>query len=160
GVFSHAVENTLDAVEAAAAGGPDFVEIDVQQTADGGFVVFHDSTLNRLAGDPRRVADLTTRELRQVTIRQNGREDRIPTPAAVLARANQLDQKLFIELKTHGNESENYLENLVALLDRYDALDTVRVGSFNRRIIEEFAQLEPTVPAGLLISLALGRAPA
>src|SRR5690606_7015002 len=94
-IVSDVVENTLGALEAAAEGDPDFVEIDVQETLDGGFVVFHDSTLGRLAGDTRRIADLTTQEVRQVTIRQNGLEDRIPTLDAVLARANQLDQKLF-----------------------------------------------------------------
>jgi len=160
GVFSEAIENTLGALEAAAEGEPDFVEIDVQETRDGGFVVFHDSTLGRLAGDTRRISDLTTQEVRQVKIRQNGLEDRVPTLDAVLARANQLQQPLFIELKVHGRESEDYLENLITVLDRYGALDTVHVASFDKEVIEEFARLQPTVPAGLLISLALGRAPA
>lgn len=160
GVFSEAVENTLGALEAAAEGEPDYVEIDVQETRDGGFVVFHDSTLGRLAGDTRRIADLTTQEVRQVTIRQNGLEDRIPTLDAVLARANELEQPLFIELKLHGSESDEYLPNLIEVLDRYDSLDSVHVASFNKQVIEEFAQLAPTVPAGLLVSLALGRAPA
>lgn len=160
GIVPDAVENTLGALEAATVGGPDYVEIDVQETLDGGFVVFHDTTLARLAGDPRRVADLTTQELRQLTIHQNGQEDRIPTLDAVLARATQLDQPLFIELKINGGESDDYLANLIDLLDRYNALDTIRVASFDKEIIEEFARLEPTVPAGLLVTVALGRAPA
>ena len=160
GVFSHAVENTIAAVEAAAVGGPDFVEIDVQQTADGRYVVFHDLTLRRLAGDPRRVADLTMRELRQIPIVQDGVEDRIPTLDAVLARADDLDQPVFVELKIHGDETDDFLEGIIEALERHNALDTVRVASFDRGVIEQFELLQPTVPTGIVVSLALGRAPA
>jgi glycerophosphoryl diester phosphodiesterase len=160
GIVDRTVENTLAAVEAASAGDPDLVEIDVQQTADGRFVVFHDLTLSRLAGDPRRIADLTMRELRQIPIVQDGVQDRIPTLDAVLAHANRLDQPLFIELKVHGGETDDYLEQIIEALERHDALDTARVASFDRDVIERFALLEPTVPVGLVVTLALGRAPA
>jgi len=160
GVFDAAVENTVAAVDAAAAGHPDFVEIDVQETANGGFVVFHDRTLRRLAGDPRRVSDLTTHELRDVVLRQNGREDRIPSLGEVLERARELDQPLFLELKPHGHESPRYLENLIAVLRHHQALDRVRIASFDQELVERFARLEPRVPAGLLVTLNLGRAPA
>jgi len=160
GVFDSAVENTLAAVEASTQARPDFVEIDVQETRDGGFVVFHDATLRRLAGDSRRVADLTARELTEVELRQNGREDRIPRLGEVLDLARALDQQLFIELKVHGGESPRYLENLVAVLRHHQALDRVRVASFDQEVVERFARLEPQVPAGLLVNLNLGRAPA
>lgn len=159
GVVAQTVENTLAAVEAASYGDPDFVEIDVQQTADGRFVVFHDLTLRRLAGDPRRVADLTMRELRQIPIVQDGIQDRIPTLDAVLALANRLDQPLFVELKIHGGETDDHLEQIIEALERHDALETARVASFDRDVIERFALLEPTVPVGIVITLALGRAP-
>ena len=49
------VENTISAAEAAIAGGY-AIECDVQGTADGGAVVFHDHTLDRTtdAGGPVR----------------------------------------------------------------------------------------------------------
>lgn len=159
GVFASAVENTVAAVEAAAVGNPDFVEIDVQQTRDGNFVVFHDATLRRLADDPRRVSEMTTSQLVNTTIRQDGREDRIPTLSTVLARASKLEQPLFLELKIHGRESEDYLERLVALIDRYDARDHVRLASFDRAVVERIAAEYPTIPAGLLVTLNLGKAP-
>jgi glycerophosphoryl diester phosphodiesterase len=159
GVVSHTVENTIAALEAASLGNPDFVEIDVQQTADGRYVVFHDLTLRRLAGDPRRVADLTMRELRQIPIVQDGVEDRIPTLDAVLARADRLDQPVFVELKIHGSETDGFLEGIIEALERHNALDTARVASFDRGVIERFGELEPTVPTGIVVSLALGRAP-
>lgn len=160
GVFSNAVENTISALEAAAVGEPDYVEIDVQQARGGELVVFHDATLRRLAGDSRRISDLTAAELAEIPIRQGGSVDRIPTLAAVLERAQQLDQPLFLELKIHGRETPTYFDRLIIELERYDALDTVRIASFDRDVIERFALRQPTVPAGLLVSLNLGRAPA
>lgn len=58
-----APENTLAAVEQAMVDRADYVEIDVRLTADGGVVLYHDRSLQRLTGDPRNVRDLTLEEL-------------------------------------------------------------------------------------------------
>jgi glycerophosphoryl diester phosphodiesterase len=50
-------ENTLASVRAALQLGVDFVEIDVQETADGELIVFHDYRLNRICGIRSRVRD-------------------------------------------------------------------------------------------------------
>jgi glycerophosphoryl diester phosphodiesterase len=52
-------ENTLASVRAALVLGVDFVEIDVQETADGELIVFHDYRLNRICGVRGRVRDKT-----------------------------------------------------------------------------------------------------
>jgi glycerophosphoryl diester phosphodiesterase len=59
-------ENTAAAFAAAHAAGVDYIETDCQVTADGDVVLFHDSTLERLVGDPRAVRDIRTRELREI----------------------------------------------------------------------------------------------
>ena len=59
---SIAPENSLAAFAAACEAGYG-IELDLQLTADGQVVVVHDSDLERVAGDPRRVADLTYAEL-------------------------------------------------------------------------------------------------
>ncbi|HZZ35853.1 MAG TPA: glycerophosphodiester phosphodiesterase family protein, partial [Caulobacteraceae bacterium] len=51
-------ENSLGAFQAACAAGYG-IELDVQLTADGEAVVFHDSTLERMTGQPGRIADHT-----------------------------------------------------------------------------------------------------
>lgn len=60
-------ENTLAAFARAAALGLD-VETDVHASADGVPVLSHDPDLLRVAGDPRRVADTTWRELARVRV--------------------------------------------------------------------------------------------
>lgn len=57
-------ENSAVAFAAAQAAGAAYIETDCRVTADGDVVLFHDDTLTRLAGDDRRVVDVTTRELR------------------------------------------------------------------------------------------------
>jgi len=58
GVHGDAVENTMAAFEAAVALEAHGVELDVRVTADDAVVVFHDADLQRLASDPRRVAEV------------------------------------------------------------------------------------------------------
>lgn len=56
-------ENSAAAFAAAQAAGAEYIETDCQVTADGDVVLFHDSTLERLVGDPRPVRTVRTREL-------------------------------------------------------------------------------------------------
>lgn len=59
-------ENTAASFAAAHAAGAEYIETDCQVTADGDVVLFHDSTLQRLAGDPRPVSSVRTKELRDL----------------------------------------------------------------------------------------------
>ncbi|WP_435744755.1 glycerophosphodiester phosphodiesterase family protein [Microbacterium sp. PMB16] len=59
-------ENSAASFAAAHAAGVEYIETDCQVTADGDVVLFHDETLQRLVGDPRRVRDVRTRELRSI----------------------------------------------------------------------------------------------
>jgi glycerophosphoryl diester phosphodiesterase len=59
-------ENSAAAFAAAHAAGAEYIETDCQVTADGDVILFHDSTLTRLTGDPRPVREVRTRELRML----------------------------------------------------------------------------------------------
>ena len=79
------VENTLSAADAAIAG--NFViECDVQDTADGEAVVFHDHTLERLTDQHGPVRARTAAELTGLAIAATA--DRIPTLQTFLERVN------------------------------------------------------------------------
>ncbi|HWS52439.1 MAG TPA: glycerophosphodiester phosphodiesterase family protein [Microbacterium sp.] len=56
-------ENTAASFAAAQAAGAEYIETDCQVTADGDVVLFHDETLLRTVGDPRRLSEVGTREL-------------------------------------------------------------------------------------------------
>lgn len=61
-------ENTIAAFRAAVDAGADYVESDIQVTADGVPVLFHDDDLARIAADPRKIADLSWAELSQIVL--------------------------------------------------------------------------------------------
>src|SRR5260221_12347104 len=75
-------ENSLGAFQAACAAGYG-IELDVQLTADGEAVVFHDGNLKRMTGREGRVADHTADELAAMPLA--GGEETIPTLADALA---------------------------------------------------------------------------
>lgn len=66
------VENSLAAFAAAHAVGVTYVESDCHLTSDGVVVLFHDDDLVRVAADPRKVADVTHRELTHIMADRGG----------------------------------------------------------------------------------------
>jgi glycerophosphoryl diester phosphodiesterase len=63
-----APENTMAAFESAVALGVRYLETDTHLTKDGILVAFHDDRLDRVAGHPGRIADLTWPELRAIEL--------------------------------------------------------------------------------------------
>jgi glycerophosphoryl diester phosphodiesterase len=61
-------ENTVAAFERAARLGYRYVETDVHSTTDGVAVVFHDRTLDRVAGRPGRIGALSWADVRTVRV--------------------------------------------------------------------------------------------
>jgi glycerophosphoryl diester phosphodiesterase len=62
------IENTLPSIRAAFAAGADIVEFDVQPTADGHFVVFHDWTLDCRTNGSGRTRDHTLAALKALDV--------------------------------------------------------------------------------------------
>ncbi|MBI5063724.1 MAG: hypothetical protein HZB87_09760 [Desulfatitalea sp.] len=63
GARDEAPENTRSAFTRALGYPIDGIELDVQMSADGRCVIYHDATLRRVGGGGRRVADLTLAQL-------------------------------------------------------------------------------------------------
>lgn len=125
-----APENTMEAFEHAVGLGYVFLETDVHATRDGELVAFHDETLDRLAGRPGSVNQLSSDELRQVRIAERYR---IPFLADLLAAWPRA--RVNIDPK-----SDRAAELLPAVLTRADAIDRVCVGSFSGRRLARLRQ--------------------
>ena len=72
GEDSSVFDNSALSIAAADAAGAEYVETDCRATADGDAVLFHDETLQRLLGDPRPVAEVTTAELARLFAAHGG----------------------------------------------------------------------------------------
>ncbi|MBS1673419.1 MAG: glycerophosphoryl diester phosphodiesterase membrane domain-containing protein [Actinobacteria bacterium] len=160
GFVDGGVENTIGALEAAHAAGADLVEMDVQQTSDGGWVLMHDNDLTRLAGIAGSVGRMTLAEATAVTVHDEaGHAERIPSLEAYLRRADELDQPLLIEVKLHGGESRGFVAGLLALIDRVDGADQHIYHSLSADVVAEMKRLRPELTVGFIVPLAFGGVP-
>jgi glycerophosphoryl diester phosphodiesterase len=89
-------ENSLGAFQEACAAGYG-IELDVQLSADGEAMVFHDDDLQRMTGVPGRIGDRTAADLAE--LRLNGSDEGIPTLAETLALVGHRAM-VHVELKT------------------------------------------------------------
>jgi glycerophosphoryl diester phosphodiesterase len=67
------VENTIAAFDHAVSCGVDRIELDVRVTGDGVPVIFHDESLQRLAGDARALVDCDWETLKLVSLSDGSR---------------------------------------------------------------------------------------
>ena len=140
------VENTVAAFRAAIDAGADGVELDVRLCRSGEVVVFHDETLERLAGHPDRVADLSWDELKQISL-DGGR--RIPTLLQVLM-ALPTTCLVNVEVKTEKWSWPGRLVRATAEVVKRVGGDRVLVSSFDPKALVLMRQRSPETPRGLL----------
>lgn len=140
-------ENSPSAIRAALEAGYG-IEIDVQGTADGQAVVFHDEWMERLTEATGFVKDYTAAELGRIRLRDC--DDCIPTlPEVLTLVAGRVP--LLIEIKDqtdHMVETDGRLEAAVArALETYQG--PVAVMSFNPHAVANMARLAPAIPRGI-----------
>lgn len=155
----NAVENTVEAIESAAHAGADYSEIDIQETKDKKFIVFHDLTLRRLGGSSKRVADMTLKELQQIEVHSGTYSSKIATLEEIIATAKKNKIDLLIEVKLHGAESGDMVNNLIALLKKEQVTDKYLVQSLNQPIMEKIEKTDPTLKTGIILALNIGNLP-
>lgn len=134
GGSAHALENTVEAFAAARAAGADGIECDLQLSGDGSLVVFHDATLERLAGERRRVDAMPLRELRSVGLTADGRRGRIATPDEMVDAVG-IGMLLDLEIKSHGARLDRVAARLVEWIRARALAPRVLVSSFDPRAI-------------------------
>lgn len=110
----NSAQNTLAALEKTSRTyHPDYVEMDVQETKNGQFVVMHDFNLKKLTGINKAPQDLTLKELEKLKVTENGAKEPVVSFDTYLKRANELNQKLLIEIKNSKNDSKDIVERFV-----------------------------------------------
>ena len=136
GYVAKGVENSIEALEGAAEVGVDYVEFDIILTKDNKFVVMHDFNLKRLAGINKRVQDMNFDEIVGLQIKQGDYTSKIPSLEEFVTKAKELNMKLVIELKPHGEEPSNYIDILINEVERLK-LENYKFMSLNPKVMEE-----------------------
>ena len=157
GYVEKGVENSIEALEAAAKAGVDYVEMDVLMTKDNKFIVMHDYNLKRLAGINKKVQDMTYNELVGLPISQSGHTSRIPSFEEYVKRAKELNIKLVVELKPHGGEPNNYVDIFIEKVKELNIENNYKYMSLDLKVMEELESKAPQLETGYIIPFQFGK---
>ncbi|NEX22007.1 glycerophosphodiester phosphodiesterase [Thiorhodococcus mannitoliphagus] len=158
GAAGKAPENTLIAIEQAIEDGTDWVEIDVQETADGEVVVIHDSDFMKLAGVNLKIWEASLSEVERIDVGSwlspQFADARVPTLRQVLDSAHG-KAGVVIELKYYGHD-EDLERRVVEIVEAADMVDKVAVMSLESAGIQKIRALRPDWTIGLLSATGIG----
>ncbi|RZA06030.1 MAG: MFS transporter [Proteobacteria bacterium] len=135
-------ENTLAAFRAAAAAGAKMVELDVHLSKDKIPVVVHDKTIQRIAGRPGIVAEMTAAELKAAA--------QVPTLEEVFTDAGCKNLLVNVELKSDTAREAGMEKAIATVVARTGVQGRILFSSFNPLSLRRLAKLLPDVPRALL----------
>jgi glycerophosphoryl diester phosphodiesterase len=158
GAAGEAPENTMAAFEKAMADKADWIELDVQENADGVVIVQHDSDFKRVGRADLKTWNATNEELRVLDIGSwfgpEFSDQRVPTLRQVLERANG-HQNVLIELKYYGHDKQ--LESkVVEIVEETGMEPHIMLMSLKREGLSKAAALRPDWTRGLLNTVSVG----
>jgi glycerophosphoryl diester phosphodiesterase len=160
GSSAEAPENTLAAFERAIAEGADWIEIDVQELADGTVAVVHDRDLKRLGGVTIVVPQATYDDVRAIDVGSwfdpVFAGERIPTLAEVLNVARGR-ARVNVELKYYGPLG-TLAERVIGIVEDESMEQEVVLMSLKQEAVRQAKALRPDWTVGLLTAVALGNA--
>lgn len=153
-----APENTLAAIQLAVDSGADWVEIDVQETADGEVVVFHDSDYKRVAGKKLNIWNAQSSELPSIDIGSwfapEFADQTTPSLKQVLEMCRDKSGVL-IELKYYGHDVA-LEQKVIDIVEAANMQDQVMAMSLSYPAVQKMRELRPEWKLGLLSTVALG----
>lgn len=156
---SNEVQNSIPALEKTAKEKPDYIEMDVQETKDHQFVVYHDSSLKKLAGINKRPAQMTLNELTKVPIHENGYTAHIASFNDYLRAATNAHQKLLVEFKKNSTDTSDFVQLFAKRYGKQLQQNGDMVHSLNYNYIEQSKEYMPKVKASYILSFNLSGVP-
>jgi glycerophosphoryl diester phosphodiesterase len=156
-----APENTLSALRQEIAEGADYAEIDVQTTADGVVVLFHDDDFMRVASLNRRLRDINYQELKDIDagswFAPQFSSERIPTLQEIIDLARGRI-KLNIELK-YTWPDPTLTEKVAHIIRQNEFSSDCVVSSLNFSAVTEIKRIFPELTAGFIVFKVAGNLP-
>jgi glycerophosphoryl diester phosphodiesterase len=156
-------ENTMSSFALAIEDKATWVELDVQENADGEVIVMHDSDYMKIAQVDLKVWDATTDGLADIDIGSwfdpEYASERTPLLRDVLALAKDSGSGILIELKYYGHDK--MLEQRVAdIVEETGMTDQIRAMSLKYEAVQKMKALRPDWTVGLLATVTVGNLPA
>ncbi len=153
GASGIAPENTLSSFAEAIRSGAHFIEMDVQVTADGIPIVFHDKGLSRTTNGSGFASKLTYEELQQFDsgnwFSEKFTGEKIPTLEDVL---ESVQNKILvnIELKNLGTNPLPHIEKIIKIIENFNYSDKVVISSFYYDQLKIVKKIKSTIPTAII----------
>lgn len=122
---------------------PDYIEMDVQETKDHKYVVMHDKNLKKLAGVDKKPQELTLKQLKKMTVRENGYEAKIASFDDYLKVANRHHQKLLVELKMSSSDSKEMVPRFIKQYEKNFEKNGHILQTLSHKAADELKQEDP-----------------
>ena len=126
-------ENTVAAFVAAGERSYYGIEADVKRTADGGFIICHDDTLEKLTGQGIRVEDSTIEELLEVEISDRAGEERLARLEEFISVCKTYDKQAILEFKSSFTEAE--VKKIIEIITDLGYIHRTTFISFNYTLL-------------------------
>lgn len=151
-----APENTLIAFRKAMEIGADGVEMDVQQTLDGGLVIHHDYIIDLHTDISGKIYDMTEGELLDLDFGSWKdaiyKDEKIATLKEALALCKSIPgTTVQLELKSTMDNDPQFVPRVLAEIRAADIADQLVLISFNHDLLRQAKQLMPELRVGALL---------
>lgn len=150
------VQNTLPAAKKTEHRHPDYIEIDVHETADQKFVVVHDENLQQLTGVNRKPRQLTLQQLQGLAADENGHRAHLVSFDQYLEFAQKHRQKLLVEIKTTPADSPRMLQHFNQRYGRQLQQNHAWLHSMDLHAVQELHRLNPKLAIMAIQPYVLG----
>ena len=162
GASACAPENSLAAFRRAIQDGAEGIEFDVRLASDGVPVVFHDETLERIAGQRKKVSAVVSSQLAEIDIGSwfnkafpqlqdpSFSSERIPTLAQTLKLLDDFSGRVYIELKCDGSDAKELVRATARILKDSPLLPQIIVKSFSLSVLPIVREFLPTIKTAAL----------
>jgi len=121
GDWRNSPENSIGAINRAIKMGVDIVEMDIQKTKDGNFILMHDQTIDRTTKGKGMVSDYTVEDLKKLVLKSgNGIKtyERIPTLEEALTACKG---KILVNIDKGGT----YIKEILPIIQKTGAINQV-----------------------------------
>lgn len=151
----HAPENSLEGLAHAVELGVDYVEIDVQRTKDGFYILNHDKTFKRVAGLARTAQEMTLNQIQTLKI-DSGANQQVSVPQLddFLTTAKERVDVL-IELKGDSADQQ-MVDDVVAMIKVLGMQDQVILVSLDYDLIVYTETQYPAIDTGYIYFFSVG----
>ncbi len=137
------IENTLQSFQAAIDYGADGVELDIQKTRDGKFIIFHDYNLSRLTGKNASVNTIDYVELMKLNLPDNLN---IPLLEDFL---KIIPEKFYVNIELKQSIEYSDLDEICLIVKKYIDSKYIQISSFHHELLPFFT--EKNIYTGMLI---------